>query len=581
MIDFLCQWRECPIGALGIPVSGLAFRPQDARQSPGPELIACFRTSNIQQKLEEHDVLFIPRSLLKSERQLLQEGDILISTANSDNLVGKCVIAENLSYEATLGGFITAFRVNSSLVIPRFFYYWLSSPIIQARMRSLARRTTNIANLAMSDFVKVKIALPPLSEQQQIVEILQEAEEIRRLRAEAEAKTAELVPALFDEVFGDPVRNLLKWDVEPLASVINDTPKNGLYKPADLYGEGTPIIRIGDFTGGILRTSHNLQRVRIADDEIEQFGVCNGQILINRVNSIEHLGKSLLVASLSEPTVYESNMMRLDPKKEKVLPDFLITCLQHASIVAKLRAKAKKAINQASINQTDVLTLQIPVPPLKVQAVFALQVAHAEELRASGEYSLRTEQALSAALSAHAFSGQLTADWREAHKDNLTLEARERDAVLKESGALRSAPARLTMAEEVEELLQDRTDGIYSDLNREQYSLLREINRLVGGVSYARYFSAQQLSDYIPEGPLRRNPQAIEAHLKVFAVRGIILAVSRPRTDNVGPAFAACYRLPVLPQPRSQTGKDLEQKESDDIKALLMGMLRSLVGDVN
>ena len=204
--------------------------------------------------------------------------------------------------------------------------------------------------------------------------------------------------------------------MEPLAALINDTPKNGLYKPAHLYGEGTPIIRIGDFTGGILRNSRALQRVRIAEDEIEQFGVANGQILINRVNSIEHLGKSLLVASLTEPTVYESNMMRLDPKREKVLPDFLIGCLQHASIVAKLRAKAKKAINQASINQTDVVTLQIPVPPIVAQEAFRAHVSTIEQLRAFGEQALETERALSAALAAHAFSGQLTAEWREAHQ---------------------------------------------------------------------------------------------------------------------------------------------------------------------
>ena len=468
----------------------------------------------------------------------------------------------------------------SPLVHSRYAAFFLASSFFVNRVASLTKGA-NLPRLDTDAFESIEIPVPPLSEQQRIVEILQEAEKIRLLRAESEAKTAELVPALFDEVFGDPARNLLKWDIEPLASVINDTPKNGLYKPAELYGEGTPIIRIGDFTGGILRTTSNLQRVRITDDEIEQFGVCNGQILINRVNSIEHLGKSLLVASLSEPTVYESNMMRLDPKKEKVLPDFLITCLQHASIVAKLRAKAKKAINQASINQTDVLTLQIPVPPLKVQADFASQVAHSEELRVSGEYSLRTERALSAALSAHAFSGQLTAAWREAHQDELALEARKRDAVLKELGALRSASVRLTMAEEIEELLQDRTDGIYSDLNREQCSLLREINRMVGGVSYVRYFTAQQLSDYIPEGPLHRNPQAIEAHLKVFTARGIIFAVSRPRTESTGPAFAACYRLPVLSQRQPQSNKDSEQKESDDIKTMLLGMLRSLVGERN
>ena len=296
----------------------------------------------------------------------------------------------------------------------------------------------------LSNFI---FPLPPLSEQQRVVEILQEAEAIRRLHAEAEAKTAILVPAMFEGFFGDPVRNPKKWVIEPLASVINDTPKNGLYKPAELYGDGTPIIRIGDFTGGILRTSKNLQRLRISDDEIEQFGVSNGQILINRVNSIEHLGKSLLVASLTEPTVYESNMMRLDPRREKVLPEFLIACLQHESLVAKLRAKAKKAINQASINQTDVLTLNIPVPPLAKQEAFVSQVTQAEEIRLLAETSLRAEQAVNASLSAHAFSGQLTAGWREALTDKLAIEARERDAVLKQTGTTFSHSRRATIPE--------------------------------------------------------------------------------------------------------------------------------------
>jgi type I restriction enzyme, S subunit len=334
----------------------------------------------------------------------------------------------------------------TALINSLFAAYFLASSSFVDRVASLTKGA-NLPRLDMEAFDSIEIPLPPLSEQQRIVEILQEAEEIRRLRAEAEAKTAEMIPAVFEGVFGDPVRNPRKWSMQPLAALINDTPKNGLYKPAHLYGEGTPIIRIGDFTGGILRNSRALQRVRIAEDEIEQFGVTNGQILINRVNSIEHLGKSLLVASLTEPTVYESNMMRLDPKREKVLPDFLIGCLQHASIVAKLRAKAKKAINQASINQTDVVTLHIPVPPITAQEAFRAHVSTIEQLRAFGEQAVGTERELSTALAAHAFSGQLTAEWREAHQDTLAFEARERDAALKEAGVITSRSRRGTIQE--------------------------------------------------------------------------------------------------------------------------------------
>ena len=285
---------------------------------------------------------------------------------------------------------------------------------------------------------------------------------------------------------------------------------------------------------------------RIAEDEIEQFGVANGQILINRVNSIEHLGKSLLVTSLTEPTVYESNMMRLDPKREKVLPDFLIGCLQHASIVAKLRAKAKKAINQASINQTDVVTLQIPVPPITAQEAFRAHVSTIEQLRAFGERALGTERALSAALAAHAFSGELTAEWREAHQDTLAFEARERDAALKKVGAITS-PSRRGTIQEMQSLLDLPVDGIYAELNRDQRHLLREIDRMVGGVRYARYFSAKQLGEYLADGPLRRNPQLIEGHLAVLAARGLIISVSlEEQTQDTGEfVFGNAYRLPM------------------------------------
>ena len=473
-----------------------------------------------------------------SATRVVPTGAVLVTTRVS---VGKTAVAGR---PICFSQDVTAILIHSpAIALPFYvahFLRWRRDALLQKNQGS------TIAGITRDSLALEQIPLPPLSEQQRIVDILQEAEGIRRLRAEAEAKTAELIPAIFEEVFGDPVQNPRRWHAEPLASLINDTPKNGLYKPAELYGEGTPIIRIGDFTGGILRNGRNLQRVRITNEEVEQFGVCDGQILTNRVNSIEHLGKSLLVASLTEPTVYESNMMRLDPWKEKVVPDYLIACLQHASIVAKLRAKAKKAINQASINQTDVITLQIPVPPFSAQANFALKVAHAEELRAFGEYWLRAESALSAALSVHAFSGQLTADWREAHQERLTIESRERDAALKEAGAAISHTRRDTI-QEMEAFFQDRTDGIYSDLNREQRVVLRELNRMVGGVRYARYFSAQTLSLYILEGPLRRNPQAIEEHLAVFAARGLIIPVSREeQTEDSGEfVFGNAYRLPL------------------------------------
>lgn len=430
----------------------------------------------------------------------------------------------------------------SSLVDSKYAAFFLASSFFVDRVSSLIKGA-NLPRVDAEAFDSIEIPLPPLSEQQQIVAILQEAEEIRRLRAVAEFKTADLIPWMFQSVFGDPLGNPKKWPVAALGGLINGTPKNGLYKPAELYGEGTPIIRIGDFTGGILRNAKSLQRLRISDEEITQFGVSNNQILINRVNSMEHLGKSLLVASLTEPTVYESNMMRLDPNLDRILPDYLIACLHHPSTLSKLRAKAKKAINQASINQTDVVTLEIPVPPLEAQKTFATQVREVELILSLEEEALRTGKLLEESLSAHAFSGHLTADWREANKEKLAIEALERDAALAEAGSAPRISRRATI-QELDRIFADRTDGIYSDLNREQRILLREIDRMFAGVDYGRYFTAEKIADEI-EGPLHRNPQGVLAHLQVFAARGLLIPVSRRRKDATGSPFAGCYRLPL------------------------------------
>ena len=128
----------------------------------------------------------------------------------------------------------------------------------------------------------------------------------------------------------------------------------------------------------------------------------------------------------------------------------------------------------------------------------------------------------------------------------LALEARDRDAALKEEGAALTVPRRATI-QGLEDIVELPTSGFYAELNSEQRFLLSEIGRMVGGVRYARYFSAQTLSEYIPKGVLRRNPQAIEGHLAVLAARGLIIPVSREeQTEDTGVfIFGNAYRLPL------------------------------------
>jgi len=256
----------------------------------------------------------------------------------------------------------------------------------------------------------------------------------------------------------------------------------------------------------------------------------------------------------------------------RLRPIFFVAWLQQQRMRSEREAVGAVFRNLAT---PQIREWRVPVPPLGLQERFESVVSSIRELDSSSAPILTSKlhAQLISSLSAHAFSAQLTADWRQANLDRLTIEARERDAALKEAGAALFRPHRL-IAEEVEELLEVRADGIYAELNREQRYLFQQISGMAGGVPYVRYFSAQQLSDYLKEEPLHRNPQAIEAHLAVFAARGIVILVSREQqTEDTGEfVYGNTYRLPLKDYEPHQ-GEDREPRFGDNYRLNELGRL--------
>jgi type I restriction enzyme, S subunit len=91
---------------------------------------------------------------------------------------------------------------------------------------------------------------------------------------------------------------------------------------------------------------------------------------LSPVNSLTHLGKSLLVEERNLPAIFESNMMRLN-LVESVFPKFIEFYLRSPFGRKSLLKDAKWAVNQASINQTDVKNTYIPLPPFNEQVKIA------------------------------------------------------------------------------------------------------------------------------------------------------------------------------------------------------------------
>ena len=129
--------------------------------------------------------------------------------------------------------------------------------------------------------------------------------------------------------------------------------QNGIYKPADDYAdEGTKIVRISDYNNEGVKNFKKLKRVKLSETEIELFSLRQNDILINRVNSLSHIGKSCVIDKIEDPMVFESNMMRLRlPKASGISAKYIFIALNSTRSRDYFRKVAKPAVAQASINQ--------------------------------------------------------------------------------------------------------------------------------------------------------------------------------------------------------------------------------------
>lgn len=121
-------------------------------------------------------------------------------------------------------------------------------------------------------------------------------------------------------------------------------PQNGLYLPKTSYGSGTPILRIENYGFEQTQPIAEWKRVKVPKDQTGRYDLAINDIIINRVNSPSHLGKSMVVTKDHIPAVFESNMMRIQIGGE-VLPDYVQTFLASDYGRIRLTKNAKWAVN--------------------------------------------------------------------------------------------------------------------------------------------------------------------------------------------------------------------------------------------
>jgi type I restriction enzyme, S subunit len=190
-------WSWTRLGAIAELVRGISFPASAKSDNPGPGLLPCFRSGNVQLEMIWDDFIFVPRTALRNTQQLVHTGDILISIANSYELVGKCAIVKRVQEQATFGAFLAAVRLY--LVSPEYIRYILSSEYSANKFRLGSAQTTNIANITFATIRDHPVPLPPLPEQHRIAakvdELMALCDRLQTARSERETRRDRLTAA--------------------------------------------------------------------------------------------------------------------------------------------------------------------------------------------------------------------------------------------------------------------------------------------------------------------------------------------------------------------------------------------------
>jgi len=416
------KWPEVEIGQLCVPTE-----QSDPHDKPGEY----FEYIDISSVDKDFKIIRQTETILGSEapsraRKIVREGDVLVSTVRP-NLNAVAIVPRILDEQIASTGFCIL-RPNPKCVLGKYLFYCALTPefvgFLISRMRG--------ANYpAVTDAVvrEASIPLPPLLEQRRIVEILDHADAIRKKRAEANTKTTHILSALFYKMFGDPAANQSKWEITTLGRA-GAKVRYGLGQPPSLTSTGVPMIRATNIHKGQI-TEQDMIRVDPKDVPKDRDAfLAAEEVLV--VRSGAYTGDVAQVTQKWVGSVAGYDLV-IRPGQNfcgEYIETFLLLPHVQKNHFGRLKARA----GQPHINATQLLETPILLPPRPLQLAFARMVNRVRGLSRNLETATSTLDKLFKSLLYRAFSGNLTANWREAHMKELLAEMKQQSRVLAESG---------------------------------------------------------------------------------------------------------------------------------------------------
>lgn len=263
---------------------------------------------------------------------------------------------------------INSLVVNKEIACPLYVYFFCKT--LKATLEKIAPKTT-VAIVNKTKFSEIKIPLPPLETQKKIAAVLEKAEQLRKDCQQMEQELNSLTQSVFIYMFGDPVTNPKGWDIGSIGDLVTSA-NYGTSEKASVEKSGYPVLRMNNITYEGEWDLSSLKYIELPENNKDKFLVKKGDLLFNRTNSKELVGKTAVYRE-DKPMAYAGYLVRARCN-ERANSEYISAFLNSNYGKTILKNMCKSIVGMANINAKEFQKIKILIPPVELQNEFSNRI---------------------------------------------------------------------------------------------------------------------------------------------------------------------------------------------------------------
>ncbi|MEV8391258.1 MULTISPECIES: restriction endonuclease subunit S [unclassified Streptomyces] len=352
------HWEEVQLGSLLAGPIRNGFSPLESQEWTGVQMLGlgCLTAEGFQPRQLKN----APSSVSVSHSAVLRDGDLLVSRANTRDLVGLAGIYRDTGTPCIYPDLMMRLHLSDDCV-PEYIEAVLRSPAVRRRIMAGAQGTSeSMVKISAGAIRSLPIPLPPLPEQQRIITKLDAVSAVGDSHQESISKIRSIRQGIMLNAMASVAEatSSIGWTRASLKEVVPSV-EYGISEALVNTPNAVPVLRMNNIRDGQADVS-DLRYCPVSVSE--RMFLRRGDVLFNRTNSIEHIGKAALWADELPKATFASYLVRLNPDKNRLRPEYLVEWLHHPLIRQRVKAISTVAVQQVNVNPSRLRELEIDLP---------------------------------------------------------------------------------------------------------------------------------------------------------------------------------------------------------------------------